>query len=189
VEQPSLLKTVLELPGTLLRLPGSVVAALDAIPDVADRLDRLTVMVERMGAPMGRAGSGVDLAASGIATAVSGLEQAFGSLDTSLPFLSDSASVLRGIRERLGFVAGELNTELPEATNPAPDGAVERPTVVGRSDQSLPDLDAVVTELAGLMETIVGAIPGVRRGSDETNDTSDPNRTNGTSDPSDTSPD
>lgn len=168
VEQPSLLETLLELPGTLLRLPASVLAALDAIPDVADRLDRLTTMVERMGAPMNRAGSGADLAVSGIANAVTGLQQAFGSLDTSLPFISDSASVLRGIGERLGAVRGELTIDVPETTKPPPDRSRERPSFVEwpGSEEPVINLEAVVTELAGLMEAIVGAIPGMRRGPD-----------------------
>jgi hypothetical protein len=168
VEQPSLLETLLDLPGTLLRLPASVLAALDAVPDVADRLDRLTTMVERMGVPMNRAGSGVDLATSGIANAVTGLQQAFGSLDTSLPFISDSASVLKGIGERLGAVRGELTIDVPDTTNSPPNGSPERRSFVEwpGAEQSVINLETVVTELAGLVETIVGAIPGVRRDPD-----------------------
>jgi hypothetical protein len=131
-------------------------------------------MVERMGGPMNRAGSGADLAAGGIASAVTGLQQAFGSLDTSLPFVSDSASVLRGVMERLGAVAGELPTDLPETTKSPLNGSVERPTVVGWPDEPLTSLDAVVAELAALVETIVGTIPGVRRGPDDRDDTTNP---------------
>jgi hypothetical protein len=190
VEQPSLLETLLELPGTLLRLPASVLAALDAIPDVADRLDRLTTMVERMGVPMNRAGSGVDLAASGIANAVSGLQQAFGSLDTSLPFISDSASVLKGIGERLGAVRGELTIDVPETTNPPPGRAPEQPSFVEwPHEEPVVNLEAVVAELAGLMEAIVGAIPGMRRDPDGSDGSDGPDGPDGSDDPDDTNSD
>jgi ABC-type transporter Mla subunit MlaD len=163
VESPSLLETMVRLPGALLRLPGSALTALDAINDLADRLDRLMTLLERIEGGVDKAGSGIDLAALGISHAVSGLEQAVDTLDTSLPSLSDSASALRSLTERLSVVAVELATELPKATRSLQEISPELNTVVGLLDERFAHLDGVVTELARLMEAVVGAIPGIRR--------------------------
>lgn len=163
VESPSLLVTMVRFPGALLRLPTSALSALDAINDMADRLDRLMSLLERLEGGVNRAGSGIDLAALGISHAVSGLEQAVDTLDTSLPSLSDSASALRSLTERLSAVAVELATELPRATRSLQEVSPELNTVVGLLDERFAHLDGVVTELARLMEAVVGAIPGIRR--------------------------
>jgi ABC-type transporter Mla subunit MlaD len=163
MESPSLLETIVRLPGALLRLPVSALTALDAVNDLADRLDRLTTLLERIEGGVNKAGSGIDLAALGISHAVSGLEQAVDTLDTSLPSLSDSALALRSLTERLSAVAIELATELPKATRSLQEVSPELNTVVGLLDERFAHLDGVVTELARLMEAVVGAIPGIRR--------------------------
>ena len=160
---PSLLKTMIRLPGDLLRLPSSTLAALDAVNDVADRMDRLTTLLERLEGGVNRAGSGIDLAALGISSAVSGLEQAVGMLDSSLPSLSDSASALRFLTERLSGAAIELANELPKATRSLQEVSPELASVAGLLDERFTHLDTVVTELAGLMESVFGTIPGMRR--------------------------
>ena len=163
MEQPSLLESLIRLPGALIRLPSSAVTALDAINDTSERLDRLMVLMERVEGGMNRAGSGIDLAASGISGAMSGLQDAVGILDSSLPPLSDSASALRNLTERQGAVAVELTTELPKATRSLQEVSPELSTVVGLLDERFTHLDAVVTELARVMEGVVGVIPGMRR--------------------------
>jgi ABC-type transporter Mla subunit MlaD len=160
---PSLIETMVRLPGALLRLPATSLAALDAINDLAERLDRLMTMLERLEGGVNRAGSGIDLASSGISYAVSGLEQAVGTLDSSLPSLSDSAAALRTLTERLSGVAIELVTELPKATRSLQDVSPELSVVVGTLDERFTHLDDVVTELARLMEGVIGTIPGMRR--------------------------
>jgi hypothetical protein len=163
VEQPSLLESLVELPGALLRLPSSAVTALDAINDLSARLDRLMVMMERIEGGMNRAGSGIDFAASGISGAMSGLENAVGILEGSLPPLSDSASALRNLTERLGTVAFELATELPKATRSLQEVSPELSAMVGLLDERFAHLDSVLTDVARLMEGVVGMIPGMRR--------------------------
>jgi ABC-type transporter Mla subunit MlaD len=163
VESPSLVESLIRLPGALIRLPASAVTALDALNDLAERLDRLMTLLERVDGGVNRAGSGIDLAALGIARAVSGLQQAVGTLDTSLPSLSDSAIALRTLTERLSGVAFELATELPKATRSLQDVPPELSVVVASLDERFTHLDDVVTELARLMEAMIGTIPGMRR--------------------------
>jgi hypothetical protein len=163
VEQPSLLESVIRLPGALLRLPTSALAALEAVNGLAERMDRLITMLDRLEGGVDRAGSGIDLAASGISLAVSGLEQAVGLLDRSLPNLSDSADALRVLTERLSSVAIDLATELPKATQTLQQVAPELSSVVGSLDERFDHIDTVVTELARVVESVVGAIPGMRR--------------------------
>ncbi len=163
VEQPSLLETMIRMPGALLRLPTSALAALDAVNDLAERLDRLMTLLERLEGGVNRAGSGIDLAALGMSRAVSGLEQAVGALDTSLPNLSDSAAALRNLTERLSGVAIELATELPKATKSLQDVSPELSLVVGSLDERFDHIDTVVTELARIVEGVIGTIPGMRR--------------------------
>jgi ABC-type transporter Mla subunit MlaD len=163
MESPSLLETATRLPGTLLRLPGTVLVALEAINTLADRIDRLMTILERMEGGVVRAGSGVEMAATGISQAVSGLETAIGMLDGSLPSLSDSASALRQLTERLSGVAIDLAKELPLATQTLQSISPELAKVVGTLDDRFTHLDGVVTELARVMEAVVGSIPGMRR--------------------------
>jgi ABC-type transporter Mla subunit MlaD len=163
VESQSLPETIVSLPGALLRLPSSALAALDAFNETAERLDRLMTMLERMEGGVNRAGSGIDIAALGISRAVSGLELAVGALDSSLPSLSESASALRTLTERLSGVAVELVNELPKATKSLQEVSPELASVVGLLDDRFTHLDTVVTELAKLMEAVVGTIPGMRR--------------------------
>jgi methyl-accepting chemotaxis protein len=163
VEQPSLLETMMRMPGALLRLPASALAALDAINDLADRLDRLMTLLERIEGGVNKAGSGIDLAAMGMSRAVSGLEQAVGALDTSLPNLSDSAAALRNLTERLSGVAIDLATELPKATKTLQEVSPELSLVVGSLDERFDHIDTVVTELARIVEGVIGTIPGMRR--------------------------
>jgi ABC-type transporter Mla subunit MlaD len=160
---PSLLKTMIRLPGDLLRLPSSTRAALDAVPEIADRLDRLTTLLERLEGGVNRAGSGIDLAALGISTAVSGLEQAVNALDSSLPSLSDSASALRFLTERLSGAAIQLANELPKATRSLQEVSPELAGVAGLLNERFTHLDTVVTELGGFMESVFGTIPGMSR--------------------------
>lgn len=94
---------------------------------------------------------------------MAGLQNAVGILDGSLPSLSESASASRSLTERLGSVAVELATELPKATKSLQEVSPELSTVVGLLDERFTHLDTVVTELARLMEGIVGVIPGMRR--------------------------
>jgi len=94
---------------------------------------------------------------------VTGLELAVGTLDNSLPSLSDSASALRGLTERLSSVAVELASELPKATKSLQEVTPELSTVVTLLDERFAHLDGVVTEMARLVEAVVGTIPGVRR--------------------------
>jgi ABC-type transporter Mla subunit MlaD len=163
VESESLLETMIRFPGAVLRLPSSALATLDAINDVAERMDRLMTLLERLEGGVNKAGSGIDFAALGISSAVSGLEQAVGMLDASLPSLSESASALRTLTERLSGVAIELANELPKATRSLQEVSPELASVVGILDDRFAHLDTVVTELAGLMEAVVGTIPGMRR--------------------------
>ena len=154
---------MIRFPGALIRLPSSALATLDAINDVAERMDRLMTLLERLEGGVNRAGSGIDLAALGISHAVSGLEQAVSTLDSSLPSLSDSAWALRVLTERLGGVAIDLANELPKATRSLQEVPPELASVVGLLDERFAHLDTVVTDLAGLMEAVVGTIPGMRR--------------------------
>jgi ABC-type transporter Mla subunit MlaD len=163
VEQPSLVETMIRLPGALLRLPTSALAALDAVNDLAERLDRMMTLLERLEGGVNKAGSGIDLAALGMSRAVSGLEQAVGALDRSLPTLSDSALVLRTLTERLSGVAIELATELPKATKTLQEVSPELAIVVGSLDERFDHIDSVVTELARIVEGVIGSIPGMRR--------------------------
>lgn len=158
-----MLETMIRLPGALLRLPTSALTALDAVNDMAERLDRLMAMLERLEGGVDKAGSGIDLAASGMALAVAGLEQAVGTLDRSLPTLSDSAAAIRVLTERLSGVAIELATELPRATQTLQEVSPELAKVVGSLDERFDHIDTVVTELARIVEGVVGAIPGMRR--------------------------
>jgi hypothetical protein len=80
-----------------------------------------------------------------------------------LPNLSDSASALRSLTERLSGVVIDLATELPKATQSLQDISPELAKVVGTMDERFSHLDGVVTELARLMEAVVGSIPGMRR--------------------------
>jgi hypothetical protein len=120
-------------------------------------------LLERLEGGVNKAGSGFDFAALGISSAVSGLEQAVGVLDATLPSLSESASAVRGLTERLGGVAIELANELPKAARSLQEVSPELASVVGILDERFAHLDIVVTDLAGLMEAAVGTIPGVRR--------------------------
>jgi ABC-type transporter Mla subunit MlaD len=163
VGQPSLLETMIRMPGALLRLPASALAALDAINDMSDRLDRLMTLLERLEGGVNKAGSGIDLAALGMSRAVSGLQQAVGALDTSLPTLSDSAAALRILTERLSGVAIELTSELPKATETLQQVSPQLALVVGSLDERFDHIDTVVTELARIVEGVIGTIPGMRR--------------------------
>jgi ABC-type transporter Mla subunit MlaD len=165
VEVPSLVKTVIGFPGAVLRLPSSALATLDAINDVAERMDRLLTLLEPLEGGVNKAGSGIDFAALGISGALSGLEQAVGILDSSLPSLSESASALRFLTERLSGVAMELAAELPKATRSLQEVSPELASVVGILDNRFSQLDMVVTEMAGLMQTVVGNLPGMRSAS------------------------
>ncbi len=158
-----MLETIIRFPGALIRLPSSALATLDAVNDVAERMDRLMTLLERLEGGVNRAGSGIDLAALGISHAVSGLEQAVSTLDSSLPSLSDSASALRVLTERLGGVAFDLANELPRATRSLQEVSPELASVVSMLDERFAHLDTVVTDLAGLMEAVIGTIPGMRR--------------------------
>jgi hypothetical protein len=168
MEPPSLVKTVIGFPGAVLRLPSTALATLDAINDVAERMDRLLTLLEPLQGGVNNAGSGIDFAALGISGAVSGLEQAVGILDSSLPSLSESASVLRFLTERLSGVAMELAAELPKATRSLQEVSPELAGVVGVLDNRFAQLDTVVTELAGLMQAAVGNLPGFRSDSRST---------------------
>jgi ABC-type transporter Mla subunit MlaD len=160
---PSFLETLIGFPGAVLRLPSSALATLDAINEVTERMDRLMTLLDQLDRGVNKAGSGIDFAALGISGAVSGLEQAVGILDASLPSLSESAMALRGLTERLGSVAIVLANELPKATRSLQEVSPELASVVGLLDDRFSHLDTVVTDLAGLMESVVGAIPGMRR--------------------------
>jgi ABC-type transporter Mla subunit MlaD len=162
-ESPSLLETLIGFPVAVLRLPSSALATLDAINEVTERMDRLMTLLDQLDRGVNKAGSGIDFAALGISGAVSGLEQAVGMLDASLPSLSESASALRGLTERLSGVALELVYELPKATRSLQEVSPELASVVGLLDDRFTHLDTVVTDLARLMEAVVGTIPGMRR--------------------------
>ena len=125
---------------------------LEALNKLADRVERLIVLLERIEGGVSRAGSGLDLAASGISQAVSGLEKTVGMLDGSLPNLSDSASALRSLTERLSGVVIDLAVEIPKATKTLQELSPELTSMVGTLDQRFTHLDGVVTELARLME-------------------------------------
>jgi ABC-type transporter Mla subunit MlaD len=173
MEPPSLIKTVIGFPGAVLRLPSSALATLDAINDVAERMDRLLTLLEPLQGGVNKAGSGIDFAALGISGAYSGLEQAVGILDSSLPSLSESASALRFLTERLSGVAMELAAELPKATRSLQEVSPELTSVVGIFDNRFAQLDTVVTELTGLMQAVVGTLPGMRRDSGSTSSSPD----------------
>jgi hypothetical protein len=154
---------MLRFPGAVVRLPSTALAAMEAVNDMAERLDRLMTLLERLDGGVTKAGSGIDLAALGISAAVSGLEQAVGTLDSSLPSLSDSAAALRNLTELLGGVAIELANELPKATRSLQEVSPELASVVGILDDRFTHLDDVVTEMARLVEAVIGTIPGMRR--------------------------
>jgi hypothetical protein len=162
-QSPSLLETIIGFPSAVLRLPSSALATLEAINEVTERMDRLMTLLDQLDRGVNKAGSGIDFAALGISGAVSGLEQAVGMLDASLPSLSESASALRGLTERLSGVALELVYELPKATRSLQEVSPELASVVGLLDDRFTHLDTVVTDLARLMEAVVGTIPGMRR--------------------------
>jgi hypothetical protein len=163
VESPSLVESLIRLPGALIRLPTATVTALDAINDLAERLDRVTTLLERAEGGVNIAGSGIDLAALGISHAVSGLRQAAGAFDPSLPSLSDPAAALRILAERLSDVAFERATEVPKATKSVRDVSPELSDVVESVDEGFAHIDDVVTEFARLIEAVIGAIPGLGR--------------------------
>jgi ABC-type transporter Mla subunit MlaD len=163
VESPSLVETMIRLPGALLRLPSSTLAALDALNDLSERLDRLTTMLERIEGGMNMAGSGIDLAALGIANALSGLKQVVGASDRQLPALSDSAAAQHSVTEWLSSVAVQLATELPKASKSLQDASPELSVVVGSLDERFTHLDDILTALARLVEAVIDAIPGMRR--------------------------
>ena len=120
-------------------------------------------LLERIDGGVNRAGTGIDLAALGISTAVSGLEQAVGTLDASLPSLSDSAvraAQSHGASEWCGARAGQ---RAPEGDPVAAGSLARAGSVVGILDDRFTHLDDVVTEMARLMEAVVGTIPGMRR--------------------------
>jgi hypothetical protein len=163
VESPSLVESLIRLPGALIRLPATTVTALDAINDLAERLDRLTTLLEKVEGGVSVAGSGIDLAGLGISHALSGLRQAAGALDPSLPSFSDPAAALRILAERLSDVAFERATEVPKATKSLRDESPELSAVVGSLDEHFTHLDDVVTEFARLIDAVIGAIPGLGR--------------------------
>jgi ABC-type transporter Mla subunit MlaD len=163
VESPSLVETMIRLPGALLRLPSSTLAALDALNDLSERLDRLTTMLDRIDGGVNIAGSGIDLAALGIANALSGLKEAVSTSDRSLPALSDSAAAQRSVTEWLSTMAVQLATELPKATKSLQDASPELSVVVGSLDERFTHLDDIVTALARLIDAVIGSIPGMRR--------------------------
>src|ERR1700733_3957813 len=130
---------------------------------LAERLEHLMEIMERLEGGVTIAGSGLDLAALGISQAVGGLERAVGALDGSLPTLSDSATALRSLTERLSGVAIWLATEVPRATDSLQAISPELPKIVGPFDERFGHLDGVVTDLAKLVESVIGTIPGMRR--------------------------
>jgi hypothetical protein len=123
---------------------------------LSERLEHLVALFEQVE-------SGVAYTSIGITQAVSGLERAVGLLDGSMPTLSDSATALRTLTERLGGVAFDLTSEMPNATASCQENSPELVDIVGTLDERFSHLDGVVTELAGVMETVVGSIPGMRR--------------------------
>jgi ABC-type transporter Mla subunit MlaD len=163
VESPSLVESIIGFPGAVLRLPSTALAAMEAVNDMAERLDRLMTLLERLDGGVNKAGAGIDFAALGISAAVSGLEQAVGMLDSSLPSLSDSAGALRTLTERLSGVAIELASELPKATRSLQEVSPELASVAGILDERFTHLDDVVTDMARLVEAVIGTIPGMRR--------------------------
>ncbi len=163
MESPSLVETIIRFPGDVLRLPSTALSAMQRVNDLAERLDRLMPLLERIDGGVNKAGSGIDLASLGISHAVTGLEQAVGMLDSSLPSLSDSALALRNLTERLSGVAIDLATELPKATQSLQEVSPELASVVGILDERFTHLDDVVTEMARLVEAVIGTIPGMRR--------------------------
>ena len=60
-------------------------------------------------------------------------------------------------------VAIELATELPKATRTLQEISPELSSVVGSLDERFDHIDTVVTELARIVEGVIGAIPGMRR--------------------------
>jgi hypothetical protein len=138
-------------------------ATLEAINEVTERMDSLMTLLDRLEGGVNKAGTGIDFASLGISGAVSGLEQAVGILDASLPSLSESASALRFVADRLSGAAIELASELPKATRSLQEVSPELASVVGLLDDRFTHLDSVVTDLAKLMEAVVGTIPGMRR--------------------------
>ncbi len=60
-------------------------------------------------------------------------------------------------------MAIELANELPKATRSLQEVSPELSSVVGLLDDRFTHLDTVVTDLARLMEAVVGTIPGMRR--------------------------
>jgi ABC-type transporter Mla subunit MlaD len=147
----------------MLRLPGTMVRVLDSMNTLAERLEHVMEVMERLEGGVSIAGSGLDLAALGISQAVTGLDRAVGALDGSLPNLSASASALRMLTERLGGVAAQLATELPRATDTLQTISPELAKIVGTFDERFGHLDGVVTDLAKLVESVIGTIPGMRR--------------------------
>ena len=91
-----------------------------------------------------------------------GLQQAVGTLDSSLPSLSDSASALWNLTERLSGVAIELVNGLPWAARSPQDTSPELADVAELLDERFTDLDTVVSDMARLVEAVVGTIPGMR---------------------------
>ncbi len=117
-------------------------------------------LLERIEGGVNKAGTASTWRPLGISPPSRACEQAVGTLDWSLPSLSDSASALRTLTERLSGVAIELATELPKATESLQEVSPELASVVGILDERFSHLDTVVTELARLIEAVVGTIPG-----------------------------
>ncbi len=60
-------------------------------------------------------------------------------------------------------MAIELASELPKATRSLQEVSPELASVVGILDDRFTHLDDVVTEMARLVEAVIGTIPGMRR--------------------------
>ena len=57
----------------------------------------------------------------------------------------------------------DLASELPKATKTLQDVSPQLSLVVGSLDERFDHIDAVVTELARVVEGVIGTIPGMRR--------------------------
>jgi hypothetical protein len=156
VENLSFFEAVRRFPGALVRLPSTAIDTLDAINALTERIDRLMTLLEQFEGGMHLAGSGVDFATTGIAQAVAGLQQAMGSFDNGRPPFSQPAEALRNLAERLGgtSAAGVEIVVTSDADDEDFDPLDEEPPFM--------QFEAIVTELARLVESLVSSIPGVR---------------------------
>ena len=161
VESPSFLESLIQLPGTLLQFPGRALQAMDALNDLADRVERLMTLLERLEGGVTRSPA----AGSTWPRSVSPKPSA-GSKGRSVNTGCLVAQPV-GLRFCAAFVDRATAGDRAPPKQPRQDVArifhQELAKIVGTLDERFGHLDLVVTDMARLVEAVIGTIPGMRR--------------------------